>query len=328
VLTRLVLEAGHEVAGLDSDLYRECTFGPADALPRVPTVIKDIRDAEPADLTGFEAVMHLAALSNDPLGDFDPELTYEVNHRASVRLAEMARGAGVRRFIFSSSCSTYGMAGEEFLDEHAAFNPVTPYGISKVRAERDISQLADARFTPVFLRNATAYGVSPRLRFDLVLNNLVAWAHTTGEVRLKSDGSAWRPLVHIEDIARAFLGALEAPREAVHNQAFNVGRTSENFRVSEIARVVGETVAGSRVSFAPGASPDQRTYRVSCEKYARTFPGRAVEWTIQRGAEELYCAYRRHGIGVAEFEGPRFKRIAHIQGLLERGALDRSLRWR
>ncbi len=326
VLTRVFLERGHEVVGLDSDLYRECTFGPESAIPSVPAMRKDVREVAPADLCGFDAVMHLAGLSNDPLGDLNAQLTYDINHHASVRLAELSRDAGVPRYIFSSSCSNYGASGDDLLTESAAFNPVTPYGESKAFTERDVSRLADDRFSPVFLRNATAYGVSPRLRFDLVLNNLVAWALTTGKVLLKSDGSPWRPIVHIEDISRAFLAVTEAPRELVHNQAFNIGATQENYRVRDLANIVAETVPGSTVEYAAGASPDKRNYRVSCDKFARAFPAFTPRWTARVGARELYDAYRRIGITLQDFEGPRFKRIAHIQRLRAGGTLGPDFR--
>ncbi|HKJ31285.1 MAG TPA: SDR family oxidoreductase, partial [Balneolales bacterium] len=237
VLVPMLQNEGYVVVGLDSDLYRKCTFG--EPLPSdVPSIIKDVRDVDEHDLEGFDAVLHLAGLSNDPLGDLNPELTKEINYRASVRLAELAKNAGVSRFVFSSSCSNYGAGGSDFLDETSELRPVTPYGESKVLVEKDVTELADDHFSPVFLRNATAYGASPRIRFDLVLNNLVAWAYTTGQVYLKSDGTPWRPIVHIEDISRAFLAALKAPKELIHNNTFNVGRTSENYRIREIAEIV------------------------------------------------------------------------------------------
>lgn len=326
ILTSMLLREGHEVVGLDSDLYKECTFG--DWSPEVPCIARDVRDVVPSDLYGFDAVLHLAALSNDPLGNLDPSLTHEINYRASVRLAELAKQAGVGRFVFSSSCSNYGAGGDDLLDETAPCNPVTPYGESKFATERAVSQLADDTFTPVFLRNATAYGVSPRLRFDLVLNNLVAWAVTTGKIMMKSDGSPWRPIIHIEDIARAFVAVLDAPREAVHDQAFNVGQTTENYRVRDLALIVAETVPGCSVEFADGASPDKRNYRVSCEKIRRHVPGFQPAWTARTGAAELYDAYRRVGISLEEFEGPRYQRIAHVRRLLEKGAIDESLRRR
>ena len=325
VLTQLLLKAGHEVIGLDSDLYRYCTFGKN--IPNIPVIIKDIRDIRKTDLEGFDAVLHLAGLSNDPLGNLNPELTYEINHRASVRLAELAKEAGVERFIFSSSCSNYGAGGEDWLNEESKFNPVTPYGISKVRVEQDVAKLADDSFSPTFLRNATAYGVSPRLRFDLVLNNLVAWAFTTGKVYLKSDGTAWRPIVHIGDISRAFVAVLGAPREVIHNKAFNVGRNEDNYRIRDIAQIVKETVPGCELSFAEGASADTRCYRVDCSRLPSEIPAFQPVWNVRKGAQELYDAYRTYGITLEDFEGVRYQRIAHIKYLLNSNRLGDDLRW-
>jgi nucleoside-diphosphate-sugar epimerase len=320
----LIAEA-HEVVGLDSDLFERCTFG--DGIQNIPELKKDIRDVEVSDLDGFDAVIHLAGLSNDPLGDLNPELTYEINHAASVRLASLAKEAGVTRFIFSSSCSNYGAGGENFLNEESQFNPVTPYGISKVRVEQDVAKLADSNFSPTFLRNATAYGVSPRLRFDLVLNNLVAWAFTTGRVYIKSDGTPWRPIVHIEDISRAFIAVLHAPREVVHNQAFNVGRNEDNYRIRELAEIVEETVPGCSIEYAQDAGPDKRCYRVDCSKIVRTLPEFKPQWNARKGAQELYAAYQNVGLTLEDFEGARYKRIAHIQQLLSSDRLDETLRW-
>jgi nucleoside-diphosphate-sugar epimerase len=275
----------------------------------------------------MDAVLHLAALSNDPLGDLNPQVTYEVNHLASVRLARLAKEAGVQRFVFSSSCSTYGAAGEGMLSETAVFNPVTPYGESKVLVERDLAALADARFSPVFLRNATAYGVSPRMRFDIVLNNLVAWAFTTGRIHIKSDGTPWRPIVHIEDISRAFLTVLEAPRPLVHNQAFNVGVNEENYQVRALADLVKEVVPDCRIEYAQGAGPDKRTYRVDFTKFAQVFPRFQPKWDARKGALEVLAACRDAGLRLEEFEGARFERIGHIKQLLASGRLDRNLRW-
>lgn len=322
----LLLRAGHEVVGLDSNLYRRCTFG--EGIQPIPFLKQDIRDVELADLEGFDAVIHLAGLSNDPLGNLNPTLTYEINHLATIHLARLAKLAGVRRFIFSSSCSNYGAGGDDWLDETSAFNPVTPYGISKVRAEQDLLELADDRFSPTFMRSATAYGVSPRLRFDLVLNNLVAWAFTTGKIYLKSDGTPWRPIVHIEDISRAFLAALHAPRALVHKQAFNVGRTEDNYRIRELAEIVAATVPGCEVSYAPDASPDKRCYRVDCNKLRRTLPEFQPQWDARKGAQQLYEAYQAIGLSLEEFEGVRYQRIAHLKHLLSSDQLDASLRWR
>jgi nucleoside-diphosphate-sugar epimerase len=327
VLTPMLLDAQYAVTGLDTDFYSGCDFD--ESLARMPLLHKDIRDVTHADLVGFGAVIHLAALSNDPLSDLNPGLTYEINHRASVRLAELAKAAGVPRFLFSSSCSLYGLsAGADFLTETASFNPVTPYGESKVLVEKDVSRLADDNFSPTYLRNSTAYGVSPRLRADLVVNSLVGFAYTTGEVLIASDGTPWRPLVHVGDICRAFLAILKAPRELVHNQAFNVGRTEENYQIRDVAALVEGIVPGSRVKYAEGGGPDLRCYRVNCDKIARTLPEFRPQWTVRRGIEELYVAYRMHRLTVDEFLGTRYTRIKHIKEHQRQGRLDASLRWR
>ena len=328
VMTRTLLDAGHEVVGLDSDLYRRCTWGSPAEIIDVPAIERDLRDVRQEDVQGFDAVVHLAALSNDPLGDLDPGITADVNHRSTVRLAELARDAGVSRFVFSSSCSNYGASGgEATLTEDAELNPVTAYGASKVASERDLSRLASDTFSPTYLRSATAYGVSPRLRFDVVLNNLVAWAVTTGTIRLKSDGSPWRPVVHIEDICRAFGTVLAAPRELVHDRPFNVGSTAENFRIRELADIVADTVPNCEVTLAPDASPDTRNYRVNCDRIADELGFRPA-WTARLGAKQLYESYQAVGLTLDEFEGPRYQRIAHLRSLIEQGDIDASLRWR
>ncbi|MEO8198695.1 MAG: SDR family oxidoreductase [Thermoanaerobaculia bacterium] len=326
LLMPLLAERGIDAVGLDSDLFENCTFGPPVA-ETWPSRQMDLRDATLGDLEGFDAVMHLAALSNDPLGDINPNLTYDINLEGSLRLARLAKQAGVGRFLFSSSCSNYGASGDGLLDEQAPLAPLTPYAISKVKLEEELTRLADDTFTPVFLRNATAYGISPRLRVDLVLNNLTAWAVTTGKIVLQSDGTPWRPIVHVEDICRAFLVLLDAPREKVHAQAFNICASTENYRIRELAGIVGETIPGCEVTFAAGAGPDARNYRVSGDKFAQTFPEFRLKWNARSGAREIYQAYLAAGLTQAEFDGPRFKRLAHIRQLLEVGTLSADLRW-
>jgi nucleoside-diphosphate-sugar epimerase len=326
VLVPMLVARGHQVSGLDADWYRRCTF--TGALLEIPSVTMDIRDISAAELADVDAIIHLAGLSNDPLGDLDPALTDEINHLATARLGELARSAGVRRFVFASSCSIYGATTGEMIDESAPVNPVTPYGWSKVHAEYALSALASDDFSPVFIRAGTAYGLSARLRFDLVVNNLTAWAVASGQVMLKSDGSAWRPLVHVQDIARAYLQALEAPQALIHNRAFNVGSTQENYQVREVAEMVRAVVPGSAVSFQDRSNQDARCYRVNCDYLASTLPGARPRWQVRQGVESLYQAFMARGLSVAEFEGERFQRIAHIRALLQQGVLDSALRAR
>lgn len=325
VIVPMLAEAGHQVDGFDNFLFEGCSFGD-DRFP-IPEMQVDIRDVRVDHLAGYDAIIHLAALSNDPLGDLDPELTYAINHRASVRLAKLAKRAGVRRFLFSSSCSLYGAAGDSLLTEEADFHPVSPYGHSKVLVEQDVAKLADHHFSPTFLRNATAYGVSPRLRLDLVVNSLVGSAVATGSVLIASDGTPWRPLVHVEDIGRAFLAALAAPIGLVHGQAFNVGRTTENYQVRDIARMVEEVVPGSQVRYAEGGGPDPRCYRVNFDKAAKVLPGFEPRWTVRAGIEQLYSAFTTHGMIGEEFDGPRYIRLKHLKRLLADGRLGADLRW-
>ena len=316
--------AGHEVIGLDTGLFDECDFlSPPD---EVPVLRVDLRDVTAAHLAGVDAVIHLAALSNDPLSDLNPNITYDINLHASVRLAKAAKEAGVRRFLFSSSCSLYGAGGEGHLNESAAFNPVTAYGESKVRVEQELNGLASDTFSPVYLRNATAYGASRRLRLDIVVNNLVGVALTTGKVLLQSDGTPWRPLVHIQDINSAFVACLTAPKEAIHNLAFNVGRTAENFQIRQVANMVAEVVPNCEVSFAAGASADARNYRVDFTRAETKLPGYKPRWTLRQGIEELYAAYKKANLTKEDFLGPRYYRLRTVKGLQERGVLDANIR--
>ena len=326
VMAPFLAAAGHTVIGLDNFRFEDCIFG--ESPPEIPARRIDLRDVQEDHLVGYDAVIHLAALSNDPLGDIDPELTHDINHWASVRLARLAKDANVPRFIYASSCSLYGAAGDKPLTEEAHFNPVTPYGESKVRVEQDLAHLADESFSPTYMRNATVYGLSPSLRVDLVVNSLVGYAYTTGEVLIQSDGSPWRPLVHVEDVCRAFVAALEAPREIIHNQAFNVGISSENYQIRDVAALVGGAVPGSTVKYAKGGMPDTRCYRVNCDKIQNVLPQFKPQWDVARGVRQIYDGYRTYGLTSDEFLGSKYVRVKRIQQLQSEGRLDSSLRWR
>jgi nucleoside-diphosphate-sugar epimerase len=326
-VTRTVLEAaGHDVAGLDTGLYDGCDL---DTAPPPPELRIDVRDVQERQLEGFDAVVHLAALSNDPIGELDEALTYAINHEATAHLAEVARARGVERFVFASSCSMYGASGSTLpVDESAPLAPLTAYAESKVRAERSLALLANDAFSPVALRFATAYGASPRLRLDIVLNNLVGWALTTGAVRLQSDGTAWRPLIHVEDMARAIAAALSAPRDLIHGQAFNAGASDANYLVRDLALIVAEAIPGVEVEFAEGAGTDPRSYRVDFSKIAETLDAFQPAWDAPRGARQLAEAYRTAGMDEEMFSSDRFVRLSRLKTLLDAGRLDDELRWR
>ncbi|TFV59931.1 SDR family oxidoreductase [Mycobacterium sp. PS03-16] len=324
-MTPVLRQLGHEVVGLDTNYFAGCDFStPPEWLPALDI---DLRDITPAHLVGFDAVVHLAALSNDPLSDLNPGLTYDINLHASVRLAEAAKAAGVNRFVYSSSCSLYGKGGDEEVDEQACLAPVTAYGATKAAVEQQVSRLADRDFSPVFLRNATVYGLSRRLRADVVVNNLVGYAATSGTLILQSDGTPWRPLVHVLDVAQAFARALDAPTGAIHNQAFNVGRVGENYQIREVADTVAEVADGCVVQYGVGATADTRDYRVDFGKIESELPGYQPQWTLRQGIAQLWAAFSDGGLSRDAFEAPTFFRLRSIRQRLRDGELDSDLRW-
>ena len=327
VMTPFLRAAGYDIIGLDSFYFEDCLLG--EDASAFPSLRKDLRDVAVRDLAGFDAICHLGALSNDPLGDLKPDWTYDINYHGSLRLARLAKQAGVRRFLLSSSCSMYGAnSTNDLLTEDAPLNPLTPYAISKVKLEKDLAKLADDSFSPVLLRNATAYGVSPHLRADIVLNNLVAWAFTTGKVRIMSDGTPWRPIVHIEDICRAFAAMLEAPRELIHNKAYNIGLNSENYQVRQLADIVKDTVPNCTIEYADKGGPDPRNYRVDFTRLAKTFPNLKLQWNAGRGAQELYNAFKKVGLTLADLQGRKYIRLNQLKHLLAADKLDETLRWK
>ncbi len=326
VSTRVLGAAGIQVTGCDINLFDRADFAPGGEIAEVPNLGKDIRDLTVADLEGFDAVVHLAALSNDPLGQLRPGLTQQINHEGTIHVAKCAKAAGVERFVFASSCSNYGKAGADMIDETGQLNPQTDYGRSKVLAERDLKPLADDSFTPVFLRFATAYGVSPRMRFDIVLNNLVAHAHTSGRILMMSDGTPWRPIIHVEDMARAFLAALEADADAIRGEAFNVCRTENNYQIRDLAEIVAETVPGSKIDYASDAGPDNRSYRVSSAKIEKAIPGFQPKWDAKMGARQLYDAVKAADLKIEDFEGRKYKRLAQLEALVAEDRLDADFR--
>ena len=327
VMMPVLQAAGHRVTGLDTFFFKECTFTPDAQI--VHSLTKDVRDLKMEDLQGFDAIIHLAALSNDLMSDLNPAWTYDINHAASVHLAKIAKETGIKRFLYSSSCSVYGTARpENILTEDAPIQPLSHYALSKARAEEDIAKLADPNFSPVFMRSATAYGVSPQLRTDLVLNNLVGWAYTTGKIRILREVTPWRPLIHVEDIARAFVAVLTAPQEAIHNQTFNVGVNGENYQVHDLIEIVQEEIPGCELEYAIEGEPDPRSYRVDFSKLARTFPNLRFKWNVRLGVKQLYETFQRIGLELKNFQGRKYIRLAQLKHLLKAGCLDETLRWK
>ena len=320
-----LMRRGHEVVGIDTGYYKERSlYRSGESLPY--TIVKDLRDLEASDLKACNAVVHMAELSNDPIGQLVPHITYEINHKASVRLAELAREAGIQRFVYMSSCSVYGVSGDDFVTEESPVNPQTAYGICKTLVERDLQPLANKHFAPTYMRNATAYGASPRMRFDIVLNNLAGVAWTNREIKMTSDGTPWRPIVHALDICQAIIAVLDAPLEAVANEVFNVGDTQHNYRIKEIAEIVGEVFPACTVSFGP-PSPDNRSYRVSFEKIRKHLPSFKCRWDAKRGAEQLLGLFRRIAMTEEVFQYRAFTRLKQLEYLIRTGQIDGDFFW-
>jgi len=328
VMTKFFQDHGYKVVGVDCDYYRGCDFF-SGMVKAHKQLFKDVDVLTLQDLEGVEAVIHLAALSNDPLGELNPKLTHQINCVSSVRLAKLAKEAKVSRYLFSSSCSVYGIApGDKAINEQDKVNPLTAYAKAKIDTETEVAKLADKDFHPVFLRNATAYGLSPRLRLDLVANNLTAWAHLTGKVSIMSDGTPWRPIIHIEDICAAFLAAVKAPTEKIHNQAFNVGLDSENYRVKDIAECVRVAVLNSKVEILNTAGSDERSYRVDFSKIKNELPEFKPSWDLAKGVDQLYCAYKKYKLDKAGFDSSFYFRIRRIQQLIKENKVDKNIKWR
>ncbi|MBN1384711.1 MAG: NAD(P)-dependent oxidoreductase [Elusimicrobia bacterium] len=325
-MTGFLQERSYNVTGLDCNYYKGCEFLPQEVLP-FKQILKDIRDINESDLEGIDVVVHLAALSNDPLGELNPSWTDDINVRASVKLANLAKKAGVEKFIFSSSCSIYGIAPPgKALTEEDEVNPVTAYAKAKIKFEKELFKLADSRFHPVFMRNATVYGLSPMLRLGLVVNNLVAWAYCTGKVAIMSDGTPWRPIIHILDFCRAFLTVIEAPAEKIHNQVFNVGRNKENYQVKDIARYVQEIVPNCRIEILNQTGSDERTYRVDFSKIEKVLPQFKPCCDVHMGIEELYRAYKDNGLTKEDLMSNKYFRVRWIKNLIEAGKVDSNLK--
>jgi len=326
VLCKKLLDEGFEVIGLDAGFYDGCNFFKESFA--IKQITKDVRNVVKDDLLGADAIIHLAALSNDPMGALNPRLTFDINYLASLNLAKLAKELKVGRFIFSSSCSVYGVAGDEKINEDGKLGPVTEYARSKVESEREIARLADGSFSPVFLRNATVYGVSPMLRVDLVVNNLVGWAFTTGKIRIMSDGMPWRPLIHIQDICQAFIAVLKAPRDLIHNQVFNVGQNSQNYRVKDIVETIERAMPEASIEYTGEHGLDSRTYRVDFSKFNKTLNNYfKPEWDMEKGVKELLLAYKINKLNQQEFEGDRLIRLKRIKKLLQENRVNEDLFW-